>query len=157
MSRTVTAAQHAAVASLDAELHRLALEISHPDITDNVRVVADRVDHSIEGNTYQAVRFSGVLPNDQEGQVPQASLRIDNVGRPLIEWIEASNGGRGASVRLMVVQHAAASDIVWEITMKVGRIVITAEHVTVTLTKRKLLGRPAVKIRHDPRRSPGLF
>ena len=158
MARSVTDSQHSAVSGLEADERRLALELSHPDVASNVRVVADTANHTIGGETYTAVRFSGALPQDREGEIPQAQLRIDNVGRALMDWIEASNGGRGASVRMMVVQRgASSSEIVWEVTMDVGRVGITGEYVAAVLTSERIYGRPAVKVAHTPTASPGLY
>ena len=72
-----------------------ALEITHPSITDNVLAVGDSQGVTLEGNAYPALGFRARLPQDKEGEVRQASLEIDNVGRELVQWVEASEGGPG--------------------------------------------------------------
>ena len=80
-----------------------ALEISHPAIAQPLRVINDTIGRAIEGNDYVALRFDARLADDIAGQAPQAELAIDNVGRALTQWIEATGGGAGASVRVMQV------------------------------------------------------
>ena len=70
-----------------------ALEISHPAIAQPVRVINDTIGRAIEGNDYVALRFDARLADDIAGQAPQAELAIDNVGRALTQWIEATGGG----------------------------------------------------------------
>ena len=157
MSRTIPAASQAAVSGLETEGRVVALEITHPTVTPAIRVVQDDADHTIEGNTYQAVHFAAAIPQDEEGEIPQGQLRIDNVGRELVSWVERSNGGRGATVRIMVVERQTASVILWEARMGVGKLAVTGEHVTVRLSVDEIWGRPAVKRRHDASTSPELF
>ena len=106
--------------------------------------------------------FSGQMPNNKEGESRQASIRIDNVGRELIQWIEQSRGGRGARMRYMQVVRPPEgstddSEIELEVTLGVGVAEITNEFVNITLTGRATFGRPSILLRHDPDSSPGLF
>lgn len=150
--------------SLQGEDATLALVLSYPGISD-VRVVQDTVDHKIAldggaAQTFQALRFTGEIPQDAEGEVPAARLRIDNVGRPLTDWIERTYGGRGATARLLVVQRpsgAGNSEVLYDVKLRTGRIAIGSEDVTCALTNTAIYGRPAVKVRHDVATSPGLY
>ena len=138
-----------------------ALEIEHPAITEPVRVVADTVEHTVEGNRYVPLAFHARVPQAKEGEVRTAVLRIDNVGRELMRWVEASQGGRDASMRVLrlipPIEGLVESDIAWEVEMSVGVAEVTNEYVTVSLTDEPVFGRPAVILRHDPATSPGLF
>ena len=78
-----------------------ALEITHPDVVAPIRVVNDAQSHCIGGNEFVAVRFSARLADDADGQAPRAELVIDNVGAVLTRWVESSDGGNGAVVKLM--------------------------------------------------------
>ena len=137
-----------------------ALEISHPDIPDNIRVVNDTQEVTIEGNTYVALAFRPRLPQEKEGEIRQAGIEVDNVGRRMVEWVEASNGGRGATMRIMelVVNAARVAEIVWEVpNLDVGAARMTNEVLSVLLVDEGSSQAPAVKLRHDPVESPGLF
>ena len=126
-----------------------------------MRAVADTVAHTIEGNAYPALAFRAQEPQDVNGEIRRSSLSIDNVGRELIQWVEESSGGRGATMRVMRVlppeNRGGESTITWEVSMGVGVTELTNEQVTVALVDEPLHGRPAVMIRHDPETSPGLF
>ena len=140
---------------------RYALEITHPAITEPVRIVADNIDHTIEGNRYIALAFRAQPPQFQEGQVPRATLEIDNVGRELTQWVETTGGGRGAKMRVMMVHRDTSgrfSHIVWELpALAVGVTELTNELVQAQLVYRSGKSRPGIKGRHDPTTSPGLF
>ena len=134
-----------------------ALEIHHPAVAAPVRVINDTEDRTIEGNRYIALRFDASLADDVEGKAPQAELSIDNVGRELTQWIEAAQGGVGATVRVMQVLDLPDPPVEWELTMDVAGMQLDAERVTARLGFDPLLGRAAVTLRHDPQTSPGLF
>ena len=134
-----------------------ALEIRHPAVAQPVRVVNDTEDRTIEGNRYVALRFDARLADDVEGQAPQAELAIDNVGRDLTQWVEAAQGGTGATVRVLQVLDIDDPPVEWELTMDLAGVQVDAERVTARLGFDPLLGRAAVTLRHDPQTSPGLF
>ena len=150
---------HARTLRESAPQHRLltALEIDHPAIAPPVRIINDTEDRVIEGNRYLALRFDAKLADDVEGQTPVAELAIDNVGRDLTQWIEATGGGLGASVRVLQVLDIDDPPVEWELIMDLAGVQIDAERITARLGFDPLLGRPAVALRHDPQTSPGLF
>ena len=131
-----------------------AVEITHPDVTAPIRAVNDTKDHTIGAHLFVAARFNARLANDADGQAPRAELVIDNVGDVLTRWVELSDGGNGAVVKLMQV----VDDVVeWSVELDVVGMRVTTQSVTARLGFDPMLHRPAVQIRHDPARSPGLF
>ena len=144
-------------ASAPADRLLTALEIVHPAVARPVRVVNDTVGRTIEGNDYVALRFDARLADDIAGQAPQAELAIDNVGRALTQWIEATGGGIGATVRVLQVLAVPDPPVEWEATLDVAAMTVDQERVSARLGFDPLLGRAAVALRHDPQTSPGLF
>ena len=136
-----------------------ALEISHPDVTDNIRVVNDTEAIMIEGEFYNPVEFRERLPQDKEHEIRRAEIEIDNVGRHLITWVERSKGGRGATMRVMqIVKVGGVAEIVWEIpSFDVGNSYVDNQVFRLRLVDESVTQAPAVKLRHDPHESPGLF
>ncbi len=134
-----------------------ALEIRHPAVPRPVRVVNDTENRRIEGREYIALRFDARLADDIAGQAPQAELAIDNIGRDLTQWIEAAGGGIGATVRVMLVLAVPNPSVEWELTLDVAGIAVDQERVTARLGFDPLLGAAAVRLRHDPQTSPGIF
>ena len=135
-----------------------ALEIAHPDVPAPIRVVNDTQSHSIDRHEFVAARFSARLADDADGQAPQAELVIDNVGKALTRWVELSDGGNGATVKLMqVAEDDDCLKAQWSVELDVVGMRITTNSVTARLGFDPMLHRPAVQIRHDPTHSPGLF
>lgn len=134
-----------------------ALEIRHPALSTPVRLVNDRADLALEGQTWQAIAFTPRLVDDVEQRVPAAEIAVDNVGRPLMEWVEAARGGAGATVRMMrVLVRAGAAAVEWEVTVDVLSVRANQRHVVVRLGYDLLLQRPAVTLRYDPATAPGV-
>ena len=93
-----------------------ALELTHPDAAAPIRAVNDAQSKRIGGNDFVAARFSARLADDADGQAPRAELVIDNVGEELTKWVESSDGGNGAVVKLMqVVDNRWGSVVEWSI------------------------------------------
>lgn len=133
------------------------LEIRHPALAIPVRVVNDTQDITVEGNLFQACPFTCSLPDDVEGQTPKAKLSIDNIGRELTQWLEASHGGQGATCRIMQVLRSTPEVIDYELTMDLTGLAIDQYTVTGELGFVDTLNQPAVVIRYDPRTAPGVF
>lgn len=69
-----------------------------------IRLVYNNEDITWDGNTYQGYPILvGALSEDGKGGLPTFAIRVSNVGRSLEPYIDASNGGIGASLRLLVV------------------------------------------------------
>ena len=131
-----------------------ALEIKHPDVISPVRAVNDTGSHVIDGEIFVGARFSARLADDADGQAPRAELVIDNVGNVLTQWVELSDGGNGATVKLMQIVDGAVE---WSVELDVVGMRVSTQSVTARLGFDPMLHRPAVQIRHDPDHSPGLF
>lgn len=143
-----------AVSSNDVAV--VLLEITHPDMPAPARVVRDTQDLVSGGNVFIATAFDFTFPDDRGG-APRAELVVDNVGRELMSWIEASKGGRGASVRLMVVLRATPDVIEADYQLGLERIVVDPVKIAGELGFGNLLDTPAVAVRYDPSTAPGLF
>ena len=81
------------------------------------------------------------------------------MGRPLTHWIEASNGGVGAGVKVMqvLIPATGAPTVEWELDIGVLGVQMDQRLVTVRLGYEAFLDRPAVALRYDLRTAPGLF
>ena len=131
-----------------------AVEITHPDVVAPARAVNDTENHTIDGALFVSARFRARLADDADGQAPRAELVIDNVGNVLTQWVELSDGGNGAVVKLMQV---VGGTVEWSVELDVVGMRVSTQSVTARLGFDPMLHRPAVQIRHDPDHSPGLF
>ena len=146
--------------SLQGEVSVFALEITHPRLQMPARVINYSQPVFIDGERYNRCAFTAEEPQVIEGEVPRASIRIDNVGRDLNEVVEATQGGRGAMMRVMrvVIDEALNAQVIWENpALSVGITEQTNQAIEISLVYRTGRLRPAIKIRHDPVTSPGVF
>ncbi len=136
-----------------------AVEITHADMPQAARVVNDTQNREIEGNEYIALRFDVTMPDAADGRRPRARLVLDNVGRELNQWIEVSNGGVGATARLMRVRidSSGQAHVEWELGIGLAAVSGSSERVEAELGYGSLLSGPAVTLRYDVRSAPGLF
>ena len=115
------------------ELPLYLLEITHPQLTTPVRVVADNQDITVEGNVYSACAFRITLPDDLSNGAPRARLAVDNVDKQLVQWIEASGGGKDATVRILQVMRSTSTVIEVDLTVRMSGTRMTAAQVTAEL------------------------
>ena len=138
------------------------LEIAHAAVPDNILIVADTRDVTVGARTFTALPFTVILPQDKDDESRQAAIEVDNVGRRMVEWVEASSGGRGATMKVyefhVVDEDTNAAEVVWEMPpLDVGAARLTNDRLRINLVDRSDMESAAVKIRHDPVESPGLF
>ncbi len=133
------------------------IEIVHKDLATPARFVNDTVDIVIGGHTFMACRFDLSLPDDKDEQVPAAKLAVDNIGRELTEWLEVSQGGAGATCRLMMALRSNPSNLEFDMTMDLTGLSITNFRVSGDLGFKNTLMQSAVTVRFDPSTSPGNF
>lgn len=135
----------------------MLMEINHPALSNPVRVVNDTQDITSNEKLYIACPFRYVLPDDFEGQIPKARISIDNVGRDLMYWIEASNGGNGSVVTFKQIMRSRPDLIEAEMEMQLQSVSATMKEISGELGYENLLSKPAVAMHYRPENSPGLF
>lgn len=155
--RDYSAAARRRINATSGEAPLILLEITHPDLSAPIRVVQDTENIVSNGELFVAFDFRIDLPDDMEKQTPRASLGMDNVGRELTQWLEASDGGEGAQVRVMQVMRDDPDVIEWEATLDLSNVEMDLQAVNGLLGFEDLLNRPGVLLRYDPRTAPGLF
>lgn len=106
---------------------------------------------------FMACGFRYTLPDDLEQGNARARVAIDNVGRELVQWLELSNGGDGATVRMMQVRPSDPDTIEWETTMVLSNVSQSVMEVSGQLGYEDLLKRPAIGVVYDPATAPGIY
>lgn len=158
MSKTVSTALRDRIMRTSAPEYPLTLlEISHSGLATPVRVVRDNLDITSNGNTYLAAAFRFVMPDDQEDQAPRASIAIDNVGKELMQWLEASGGGQGARVKIMQVLRSAPNTVDLQIEMDIISVTATPKEVTAELGFDNIFFKPLTRAQYRPDTHPGMF
>lgn len=133
------------------------LEITHAQLDVPIRVVNDTQDLTSNGDLYVAFAFRVSMPDDVDKSLPRVQLSLDNIGRELTQWLEVSNGGKGALVRLMQVMRNAPDVIEYEITIDLLTVSQTVPQVSGTLGYEDLLNTPGLKVAYRPENTPGIF
>lgn len=133
------------------------LEISHTNLTQPIRVVNDYENVTSNGHEFIALAFRITLPDQTEGNIPKARLEIDNIGKELVGWLEISDGGEGAKVRMMLVLRSAPNTIEWEATLDLTNVSITQNVVSGDLSYKNILQKQGFRKTYRPASHPGLF
>lgn len=133
------------------------LEITHKDLAVPIRVVNDVQNITAQGNEFIACPFSLARPDDVDQQTPTAKLTVDNIGRELTQWLEFSNGGKGARCRIMAVLRSEPNVLQFDMTLDLTGLSIDNLTVSGQLGFQNTLMQPAVTVRYDPLTAPGVW
>lgn len=133
------------------------LEITHSQLGQPIRVVNDNQDLVSNGNTFSAFAFKIQLPDDISKQMPSIPLTVDNIGREMTQWLEASNGGKGAQVRVMQVMRNAPNVIEVDFTLTLLNVVQDMLQITAQLGYQNFLDIPCLTATYTPETAPGIF
>lgn len=156
--RTYTsAARQNLLATSADEPFLILLEITHSALVTPVRIVNDVQNIVVGGNTFTAMPFRVTLPDDVKGQIPQAKLEVDNIGRELTQWLEVSGGGQGAKCKIMQVMRSDPNTIEFSITLDLTNLSITNEVVSGQLGFVNTLGQVSTTVTFTPATAPGLW
>lgn len=91
--RTFTAAFTEALSSGMTDLIILdVLEITHPSLATPIRIVNNSEDISVTGETYQAVGFEFLEPEETEEGLRQTTLKLNNVDQVFTDIIRSLRG-----------------------------------------------------------------
>lgn len=133
------------------------LEITHPQLSQPIRVVNDNQDLVSQGNTYTAFAFRISLPDDISKQMPSVPLMIDNIGREMTQWLEASSGGKGAQVTIKQVMRNAPDVIEMSYTFTLLHVAQNMLTITGQLGYENLLNQPCLTATYTPDTAPAIF
>ena len=91
------------------EVWLILLTLSHPDLTDDIRVVHNPETISSRGQDFIGFAFDLTLPSDTEDQAPVAELRIDNVSREIAQAVRSISSAPTVTIEII---RAADPDVV---------------------------------------------
>jgi hypothetical protein len=133
------------------------LEIIHSSLSEPLRCCNDTQSVIRNGNTYVALPFSVVRPDQVENQSPIATLTIDNIGQELTDAIERNGGLKGAKARIMEVFLSDPDTAIFDVTMDLNGIGVNWQSVTGKLSFENLLDKPSIQLTYRPDTAPGVF
>lgn len=158
MSRPLSLAAKQSIAAPETgEVWLVLLTITHSTLPAPIRLVRNTKDVVSRGDTYTALPFDVVFPEEREDQLPQVTLRIDNVSREIGQAMRSIKG-KGPAVRLEVVLASSLD------TLEAGPVDcvlkerdIDAGSVSGTLGAEDMLNEPFPGDRFLPATFAGLF
>lgn len=133
------------------------VEINHASFTGPARLVNDTRSWTSNGNTFVGIPFRFTLPQDIPGESPKSTIEIDNVGRELTAELERLPPSAVVMARFMLVDRATPDVIEWEWNVPMLTVSANAAVISATLGVDYLMRQQAVRLRHDPNTSPGIF
>jgi len=161
MARNIsTTAAKAVNSTAAAALPIYLLEITHPDLATPIRIVQDTKDVVYAGDTYIAMGFTIIPPDDMSSGLPKARLAVDNVTRDLMQWVETSNGAQGASATIRAGMRNAQNVVTvieWSQTLDLADITATFQTVSASLGYEDILNLPGVPYTYTPDTAQGIF
>lgn len=133
------------------------IEISHPMISETIRLVQDNCDVVSNGETYLAMGFQIKRQSDVQGELPKVTLTVQNVGRSLVKWIDMSGGGKKAEIIAKIIRRSDPDLVEESIPMGIERVTVNTMTVVFSLVIHNNLIRRGIKSIYDKRTCPGLF
>lgn len=133
------------------------LTITHPLLATPVRVVNDTQDIVSRSNNYVAIPFRVTWPDDQDRQMPRARLAVDNVGRELMAWLEASAGGTGATATLEQILPSTPDVVEISCVLDILSVTANVSEVSAELGFENIYAKPLVRLQYRPESHPGMF
>jgi phage-related protein len=80
------------------------LEIDMPQLMDKIRLVANDVDITWDGETWAAFPFEiDNIGEPARGELPSVTIRVSNVSRAIQGYVELADGGVDADVKIRVI------------------------------------------------------
>lgn len=133
------------------------IEITHPMISETVRLVQDNCDVVSQGETYVAMAFQIKRQADVQGELPKVTLQVQNIGRSLVKWIDMSGGGKDAAIIAKIIRRSDPDVVEEAIPLGIERVTITNMLVTFHLVVYNNLIRRGIKMIYNNKLAPGLF
>lgn len=106
---------------------------------------------------YIAFAFKLQLPEDIDKQLPSIPLTMDNIGREMTQWLEMSNGGRGATVEIFQVMRNAPDVTEQSFSLSLLNVKQTMTEITASLGYENFLDAPCLTATYTPETAPGVF
>ena len=133
------------------------LEITHADFSGPAYLVNDTRNWESNGVSYVGYPFRFTYPQDKAKEAPRSTVEIDNVGRDLTAEFERLPPNAVVMAKVSLVSRSDPDTVEWSWTVPLVNVSVNAAVVSGTLGVDYLMRQQAVRLRHDPNTSPGIF
>lgn len=157
MARDVSAPTRRDINSTSGTKTLELIRINHVDLPASLAFVNDNENVTSNGELFTAIHFNLEPPDDLAQGLPKARLSVDNVGREITDWLDASTGGRGATVDILYVSRATPDVVEYATTLELAGVSQSPVTISGDLGYKNLLALPAVAMQYRPDTAPGVF
>lgn len=137
------------------------IDIEHPDIPGSpqgvVRFVQNTENVVSNGYTYTKAGFALKFPSAESSGYPTANIMVDNINELVMPFIDATSGGKGATITFKSVLKNDLDTIQISRKLFVISIQVTRSTMEVKLGYELILDRVCNLDRYDPQSAPSLF
>ncbi|MBP7339639.1 DUF1833 family protein [Niveispirillum sp.] len=137
----------------------ILLEITHDQMDGPLLVTDAGADLTVAGppvRTYRALPFMIDLPSSTDDSLPQVRLRIDNVGREVVETLRTITSAPAVTVTVVLAEDPDVVEV-GPLSFRLTSAVADAVEVEGTLAFESLLGEPFPSMEFLPSTHAGLF
>lgn len=135
----------------------VCLEITHPFLTETIFLVNDIKDLLSNSNNYIAMPFVVDRPSDVQGELPKATLTIQNIGRDLVRWIDSSGGAKGAEIKVKLIRRSKPDIVEESLDFGISTVTVNTQVVMFNLIVQNNLVKRACRLVYDIKKATGLF
>jgi Domain of unknown function (DUF1833) len=138
------------------ETPKVAIEITHPALSDSGRFVNDTEDVTINGKRFIATQVQITWPDDKEDSLPRANLILGNNDKSVGLMFEKAHGAKGAKVKFYQFLRSQLPAIEKTYTLDLLGVDLSATQVSISLGLEDLLNKIAIPYTYRPKTKPGL-
>ena len=137
---------------------KVLIEITHPLLSEPVRVINDNCDLISKGNKFIAYLFEFERAPDIENELPKGRLIFSNIGRSFVRWLEETYGASDADLKIIFARRSAPDVYENEFPCKISATNLNPEIISIDIVilANKLIQR-GIRFNFNTVRSPGLF
>lgn len=137
------------------EVFILLVTIDHADLSEPIRVSSDGADTLSRGETFVSFPFEITLPNDTEDAPPEATLKIDNIDRSIVQAIRSISSPPNVLIEIVLASEPNAVESVWN-DFKLQNVDYDVLVVSGNLTQEDFSAEPYPAMTMDPANFPGI-
>lgn len=135
----------------------VCLEITHSFLDNPLRLVNDINPIISNGNEFIPMPFEVQRQSDIQGELPQVVLRVANVGREMVRWVDSSGGGKDAEIKVMLLRRSTPNTVEESLVLGINSVKITTEMVEFNLIVQNNLAKRAMRYTYNKKLAPSLF
>lgn len=133
------------------------MRVSCPAFPEDMCVVNDTRNWTLNGQEYIALPFGFKLPDDVQGSAARAKLVMDNVGRGITDYLERVGPQDMVMCTLMLCNREEPLVIAHQVQLPMTNVSVSGVIATADCGADAMMRQQGVKLRMYPHTTPGAF